>query len=266
MEENQSFPLFPDKYNHESITNPSDYAAVSKYPRHGPLKIIITYEPSCLDYFIEKYQPAEDDKVVLNPDLVVYKHNDIGFVRIPGVGGANAVTFVEELIALGAKYFISVGTAGGLHREGVYVCQKAFRDEGTSYHYLPPRNDLIASIGGLPEIFPKSHLRVALEKSLKEKDLSYQLAPTWTTDAPYRETRPEVDMFSKNHGVATVEMECASLFALAEFRQVAIASVLIVGDVLNEKWEHTPRPVVDQRLNALVDAAIDCLENYVEGK
>src|SRR3712207_4668526 len=63
----------------------------------------------------------------------------------PGVGAPLAAAFLEELIALGCSKFVACGGAGVLNTEiavgHVVVPSSAIRDEGTSYHYLPPSRE-----------------------------------------------------------------------------------------------------------------------------
>jgi uridine phosphorylase len=166
-----------------------------------------------------------------------------------GIGSPNAVTVIEELIALGGKFFINRGYAGGLQNEGVFLCQKALRDEGTSYHYIKDGQ----------YIYPDKKLTKKLEKSLKKQNLNYKKGITWTIDAPYRETKAEITHYKKQ-GISTVEMEASALFAVAKYRKVKIASAFVVSDTLGEKWEpkfHHRK--VKESLNKLFDAAVDCL-------
>ena len=63
----------------------------------------------------------------------------------PGVGAPLAAGILEEVIALGCRRLIACGGAGVLDREiaagHVVVPTAAVRDEGTSYHYLPPSRE-----------------------------------------------------------------------------------------------------------------------------
>lgn len=54
---------------------------------------------------------------------------------------------------------------------------------------------------------------------------------TWTTDAPYRETATQIERH-RAAGVQTVEMEAAALMALAQVKQVEIASLLHVTNTM----------------------------------
>ncbi len=66
----------------------------------------------------------------------------------PGVGGPLAGGMLEEVIALGSKKFIACGGAGVLDGTlalgHIVVPTIAVRDEGTSYHYLPPGREVSA--------------------------------------------------------------------------------------------------------------------------
>ncbi|HEX6488563.1 MAG TPA: purine-nucleoside phosphorylase, partial [Candidatus Dormibacteraeota bacterium] len=70
------------------------------------------------------------------------------------------------------------------------------------------------------------------------RDLPYEVGKTWTTDAPYRETRGKVAN-RRAEGCLTVEMEAAALIAVARFRGVRLAQVIYAGDSLaSEVYDH----------------------------
>jgi uridine phosphorylase len=149
----------------------------------------------------------------------------------PGVGAPLAAGLLEEVIALGCRKFIACGGAGVLQRElavgHVIVPVAAVRDEGTSYHYLPPGREVAAS----PEAV------AALEAALQADHVEYLLARTWTTDAIYRET-PDRMQRRRDEGCVTVEMEAAAFFAVAQFRGVTFGQILYGGDNLDgETWD-----------------------------
>ncbi|RLC91844.1 MAG: purine-nucleoside phosphorylase [Chloroflexi bacterium] len=150
----------------------------------------------------------------------------------PGVGAPMAAGLLEVAIALGCKKFIACGGAGVLDRDvavgHIVVPASAVRDEGTSYHYLPPSREVAASPEGV----------TAIEKTLKKRGYDYILSKTWTTDAPYRETPAKVQL-RRSEGCLTVEMEAASFFAVARFRDVIFAQMLYGGDdVSGDEWDH----------------------------
>lgn len=149
----------------------------------------------------------------------------------PGVGGPLAAGFLEELIALGCRYFIVCGGAGALDGRLILghlvVPLTAIRDEGTSYHYLPPGREVSASPAGVR----------AIETILQRDHVPYLTGKSWTTDAIYRETPAKIAR-RRAEGALTVEMEAASLMAVAQFRQVDLAQILYAGDdVSSETWD-----------------------------
>ena len=173
----------------------------------------------------------------------------------PGIGAALAAGFLEELIALGCRKFIGCGGAGILDKDinvgNIIIPVSAIRDEGTSYHYLPPGLEVSAS----PEAI------AAMERVLSRHEVDDTLSKTWTTDAIYRETTGKVQL-RKSEGCLTVEMEAAALFAVAHFRGVIFGQMLYAGDdVSGTNWDSrlwTERNTIRQRLLQL--AAEACLD------
>ncbi len=243
-----AYPNFDNKHLQESLFHPVDYVKYKKYNTKGlPKKYLLTYQERAKNYFIRKYKPK---KLKFYSLLTIYVYKNIGFVRMTGIGAPNAATVLEELIALGGKEFINVGTAGGLHSEGIFLCEKALRDEGTSYHYLA-HGDFV---------FPDKKLTEDFENCLKKNNLEFFKGATWTIDAPYRETKAEVEKYSKQ-GIKTVEMEASALFAVADYRKVKIASAFVVSDLLGKKWEPKFHKFnVRKAQGKLIDAAVKCLE------
>ena len=147
------------------------------------------------------------------------------------VGGPCAASVIEETIPMGVKRFVMLGSCGALNHEitagHIIVPESAVRDEGTSYHYLPAAE----------EVNLKPHCVEAVCKAFESLDAPYVRTKTWTTDAFYRETRDKVNK-RLSQGCAVVEMECASMAAVAEFRSVDFAQFLWAADSLSgEKWD-----------------------------
>ncbi|MEZ4863864.1 MAG: nucleoside phosphorylase [Caldilineaceae bacterium] len=134
----------------------------------------------------------------------------------PGMGAPFAAVLLDEVIALGCRKFIACGGAGVLDREialgYLLIPTRAIRDEGTSYHYLPPARKVAAHSAAV----------AAIETVLQGHKVEYLLTKTWTTDAIYRETQPKATR-RRAEGCLTVEMEAAALFAIAQFRGVPLA-------------------------------------------
>jgi uridine phosphorylase len=155
---------------------------------------------------------------------------EIGLVGC-AVGAPFAVLVAEQLFASGCRLLISMTSAGRLAevREPPYfvLIERALRDEGTSYHYLPPSEfstgdpALVEAVAGAC-----ADLRVPVERGA-----------TWTTDAPFRETQETIDAMTAR-GLLAVEMEAAALYAFATargkpvlcFAHVTNQMALIEGD------------------------------------
>jgi uridine phosphorylase len=149
----------------------------------------------------------------------------------PGVGAPLAAAMFEEVIALGCRSFIACGSAGVLDPEievgELLIPVSAVRDEGTSYHYLPPAREVAAS----------EHIVREITHVLETDGLPYSKTKTWTTDAIYRETPVRINK-RRAEGCSCVEMEAAALFAVAHFRKTDIAMLLYAGDdVSGSAWQ-----------------------------
>jgi uridine phosphorylase len=162
---------------------------------------------------------------------IAYNDRRLAFFH-PGVGGPIAAGLLEEAIAYGCRKFIVCGGCGVLAKDiavgHLIVVSSAVRDEGTSYHYLPPGREVQADQSGV----------AALEATLQRQGVPYLIGKTWTIDAPYRET-PNKIAVRKSEGCLTVEMEAASLMAVAQFRGVTLGQVLYGGDDLSGgEWDN----------------------------
>ena len=166
---------------------------------------------------------------------ISYENQRLAFFH-PGVGAALAGGLLEEAIAFGCRKFMACGGCGVLDRDiavgHLIVVSAAVREEGVSYHYLPPGREAIANESGVK----------ALVNTLQKHDVPYRVGKTWTTDAPYRETADKIAR-RREEGCLTVEMESAAFIAVAQFRNAIFGQVLYGGDDLsgtvwdNREWQ-----------------------------
>lgn len=159
-----------------------------------------------------------------------YKNQDIAFY-LSRVGAPACVAGFEEVVAMGAKKFVMFGSCGVLDDEKVkdnmIIPVSAVRDEGTSYHYIAPSEEIKAS----------EHSIRVLQNVLEFCGYSYVKGKTWTSDAIYRETIPAIEE-RRQEGCLAVEMECASMLAVSQYRQIPFIQFLYGADSLSsEKWE-----------------------------
>ena len=141
------------------------------------------------------------------------------------MGGAGTVCLLEGVLARGAKKVLVYGSCGVLDRTlaaGHFILPTAaYRDEGTSYHYLPA--------GDYVDI--PTHRRLA--EIFGELNLPHVLGKVWTTDGFYRETRKNMEK-RRAEGCIAVDMECASVMAAAQFRGAEVYQFLYAEDSLDD--------------------------------
>ena len=171
--------------------------------------------------------------ITLQPVDVFTARTPIGDVAVvfPGIGAPIAAAILEELIALGCRKFVACGSGGvlkpELKRGTVIIPSSAVRDEGTSYHYLPPSRTVDMDSGVV----------VKLEKVLQKHHINYETGKTWTTDGFYRETKKKIAE-RKKENCLIVEMESAAFLAVAKFRNIAFGQYLSAGDdVSGDEWD-----------------------------
>ena len=127
------------------------------------------------------------------------------------VGAPFAVLVAEQLFASGCELLINITSSGQIvSREKppfFILVEKALRDEGTSYHYVPP-SDFSEIDDGL--------LR-RLDGAFTELPEPVYRGATWTTDAPFRETEQAIAQ-AKHLDILAVEMEAAALYAFSRAR------------------------------------------------
>ena len=164
----------------------------------------------------------KDSGAARDPHWACY-HTELHTIDVEGVqvgvlgcavGASFAVLVAEELFASGCRLLVSVTSAGQIVPAGNPPCfvliDRALRDEGTSYHYLPATD--YARIQAF-----------ALEIGQRVASCSPDVVQggVWTTDAPFRETEAAI-AFARAEGLLAVEMEAAGLYALAEAKGLPI--------------------------------------------
>ena len=124
------------------------------------------------------------------------------------VGAPFAVLLAEQLFVSGCRLLLSMTSAGQIVPRGpppyFIVIDRALRDEGTSYHYLPP--------GEFADADP-ALVETAMRGCAGLAEAVHRGA-SWTTDAPFRETAAAIEE-CRSRGILAVEMEAAALYALA---------------------------------------------------
>lgn len=220
-----------------------------------PETVVITFQPRLME-LVAGWAGAEhlaDLSVFYTLPIyrIPYGGRSLGVYQTI-LGGAASAGLMDEVIARGAKRFVLFGSCGTLDREisagRLIVPTAAYRDEGVSYHYLPA-GDYV----DLPTADQTAEI-------LSELGLSHVKGRTWTTDAIYRETRRNMEA-RRREGCVAVDMECASLAAVAGFRGVELYQYLYGEDNLDAlDWEprtmgSVPRDALEGYLKIALEIA-----------
>ncbi len=227
----REFPILEFDSAREAIIEPSRVIQ----PIEGvPERCVVCFFQDVIAELRQAYHAREIDNMVSEIGThplyeIEHRGQKLAFFH-PGVGAPLAAALLEEVIARGCRKFIACGGAGVLAGEiavgQIVVPTVAIRDEGTSYHYLPPGREATATAEAV----------AAIETVLRRDGVSYVTGTTWTTDAIYRETREKMAL-RKSEGCLTVEMEAATFFAVAQFRGVQFGQLLYGGDDLSGEWD-----------------------------
>jgi uridine phosphorylase len=256
-----SFPIYPEKYKLKEMYGAREIVGYRKQVGRMPS----LSSPQGILFCLERGLPWRlrwRIPVVraggMNGDLYALKKPKDKIGIMTGFGGGSPMTaeLAEEFAAMGVKCMILM-TWGGivqpdLNAGDIVVIDRAIRDEGTSYHYLPPAKYVEAD----------SQLADNLLEAIEARGGKCSRGTTWTTDAPFRETIEEIQQY-QSEGVMTVEMESAGLFTVGHVRKIPTASVIIGMDRLAElRWQVPER--LDEILKSLelvYAASLDVLKN-----
>lgn len=182
--------------------------------------------------------------------------NGVGIVgRV--VGASFAVLVAEELFASGCRLLVSLTSAGQIMpvRPPPYfvVIDRALRDEGTSYHYALPSEFAEAD----------ASLVAAAGNALATLSQRSVVGPSWTTDAPFRETAEAIEA-ARAKGILAVEMEAAALYAFARAAGVRVLCLAHVTNTMGMAGEDFEKGAADGMPDALaiLERTVTALQNF----
>jgi uridine phosphorylase len=251
-----SFPNYPDKHKLKSLLTADELVAyrarLGRMPKVTPKGALFCLERG-LPHRMRWRVPVERAGA-MNADVYRVKKTDVAVLTSFGGGSPMVMELAEELAAMGAQKMILMTWGGTLQTDlepgNIVVCNRAIRDEGASHHYLPHAKYIDANESLVNELVDALHARGA----------PCTVGATWTTDAPYRETREEILQY-QSEGVKTVEMESAGLFTVGQVRAVQTASVVVGMDSLAAlRWQTPDRlDEIMRSLEIVYAAAIDVL-------
>ena len=179
-------------------------------------------------------------------------------VTSTGIGGASAAIALEELVNVGAKTFIRVGTCGGMQLDikggDIVIATGAIRMEGTSREYAPIEFPAVANL----------EVVNALTQAAQKLGYTYHTGIVQCKDSFYGQHSPETKPVNyellnkweawKKLGCLASEMESAALFIVASYLKVRVGSVfLTVGNQEREKL-NMENPIVHDTEKAIKTA------------
>ncbi len=175
-----------------------------------------------------------------------------------GVGSAGAAICFQELIDVGAKAIIRIGTAGGLYEKtkvgDIVVATSAVRKDGVSALMIPVAYPAVADL----------ELSTGLILTLRAQGWKGRAGPIVTTDLFYPgKIDDELKLYSES-GVHAVEMECSTLFVIGSLRGVKTGGMLVLdGSPL--KWDegvYNPDPEgLKASMNLCLKSALEVLKD-----
>lgn len=224
------FPVHPDKHKLSGLLT-AEQMIEFRIKQGGlagirpPKAVILCLYKGAMKHFGFQYRSIKVNSFLGDLYLLSKRQGQVAVMGNFGIGSPVVASLADELIAWGSRQIIIFSLAGGLQPDltpgHVVVGERAVRDEGASYHYLPPAKHVEAS----PALVAK------ISTALARRGISHRVGTTWSTDAPYRESREEVTEF-QGEGVQAVDMESAGLFAVGQVRGAEAASVFVIGDSL----------------------------------
>jgi uridine phosphorylase len=188
-----------------------------------------------------------------------YKGVPVG-VCSTGIGCPSAAIAIEELVKVGCKVFVRVGTAGAIKSDleagDVIIFTGAVRDDGTSRQYVPLEFPAVAD----PEVV------IALTEAADKRGVKYYAGIGHSKDSFYSEypdlvANPEAMRehweSMKRANVLATEMESAALFVIGHLRGVKVGTIcVIVGENIEKEAKIVGKPPLDDLVTIALDAMI----------
>lgn len=264
MFSNEIPPLFDHIHTEEPVFLPGKMLESARIQKNLPQLVVpagclLDFDGELVDFLVK------DGKAELEPfwpcfhtRLYRWRVGDAEFGVVGGtVGAPFAVLVAEELLALGCKALVTISSAGLIDQSFrtpmFLLIDQALRDEGTSYHYLPPERFSLAS---LPLIN-------AVAQRLTDAHLPFSTGSSWTTDAPFRETS-ELIAARGGEGIIAVEMEAAALLAMGTALKKPIVCLAHITNSMatrDDDFEKGGDTGIQQALDICVIALTAALEH-----
>lgn len=251
-------PHYGDKYDTPALYDPADSIVQDQSGLPDvPPGVVLGFRESLSEAVRDRADPIDP-----HPDrrLSYYRlSGSVAYcpVETVGVGAPVAAVATEKAIAAGAAAVVVLEGCAAVQPEtpadAVLVPTRAVRDEGVSYHYVPPEEGVEATPA----------LADTLIETFAEAGAETRRGPTWTTSALFRETVPEAAYY-RDQGFVSVDMESAAVWAVCEYRGADAATVHHVDDYLAPE-AHIDPTTREATLVDRLDPTVAALEGYVSG-
>ena len=196
-------------------------------------RMIITFFPEVMDRLTAEGNILPERVIAGENPCPIYRFADRDvLITLGAVGCPSCAGNLDLFHAMGVDKVMFCGGGGVLDRNievgQLLLVDGAIRDEGFSYHYLPPSRVAHAN----PDVNAK------IASYLDAQEISYLRGLTWTTDAIFRET-PDRIARRREEGAKIVEMEQAGCLAVAQFRGFDYGALIYGGDdVSQDEWSN----------------------------
>jgi uridine phosphorylase len=197
-----------------------------------PPGCLLDFDGELLQYLVDTGKAVEEPAwPCFHTRLLRWRAGGAEYGVVGGtVGAPFAVLVAEELFALGCVALASISSAGLVAERFTppffLLIERALRDEGTSCHYLPP--------GRYAEADPS--LIAAVRRRTGGLSVPVHTGPSWTTDAPFRETKSLIAS-RRREGVVSVEMEAAALLTLGKVLNKPVVCLAHVTNTMATREE-----------------------------
>jgi len=173
-------------------------------------------------------------------------------VQTTGMGCPSASIVAEELVQLGAKVLVRVGTSGAvdpvLEAGDLLIVQGAVPLDGTTRQYLEGR-----PYSAIPSWPVLKSMAAAAEKSGER----YHVGLIATEDAFYA-TNPENAREWQRYGVMAFEMEAAAIFLIAKMRGIHAGALVTVSNQIGDS-EFIPEDILKRGVHRMIETALEGL-------
>jgi purine-nucleoside phosphorylase len=243
--------------SNEPIVNVKTYLEYKRAGGHiddtrAPETVLVCYQSSTMQYLLKQHSELQPYQSVTH--CYLYHDASVGILGDWGVGAPGLAIKMEELVELGTKRFIAVGTSGELmntHQIGDFIlCPRALAEDGVAHLYLPHGQHVVDA----DPVMLRDWATFAQEKSLP----LFRSGMAWSFPAIFRETLADVYRV-QSLGCSVVEMEAATLYAIGQEKGVQALSLFVISDSITEEaWvPHIKEPAVRTNLHKLADWALE---------